>query len=195
VEYKEPIQFADPEVTRLKFDNELNKFLAVEEFYNKKGILCCKVDYPSIYFIFGVPKLIPIPLVFSVRINFTNYDVEPPAVAFINPFTDEVLKREQIPIAFVQFNPGNPFQPQDLLQGIGDIVPFFCIPGIKEYHDHPAHSGDPWFLYRTKGEGSLLFILDQLYNSSIPSAKEYNLNVNVPTIRINQEIIFQQMGK
>lgn len=195
MEYKVPVQFADPEVTRLKFDNELNKFLAVEEFYNKKGILCHKIDYPSIYFIFGAPKLIPIPLVFSVRINFTNYDVEPPAVAFINPFTDEALKREQIPIAFVQFNPSNPFQPQDLLQGIGDIVPFFCIPGIKEYHDHPAHSGDPWFLYRTKGEGSLLFILDQLYNSSIPSAKGYNININVPTIRINQEIFFQQIIK
>ena len=186
---------ADPEVTTLKFEQELVKFRAVEELYKAKGIICTKVAYPSTYFIFGAPKLIPIPLVFSVRVNFTNYDVEPPSVTFINPFTNEVLKREQIPISFIQLNPNNPFQPQDLLQGVGDIVPFFCIPGIKEYHDHPAHSGDPWFLYRTKGEGGLLFILDQLYNSSIPSAKGYNVNINVPTIRINQEVIFQQIIK
>ncbi len=195
MEYKEPIQMADPEVTTLKFEQELVKFRAVEELYKAKGIICTKVAYPSTYFIFGAPKLIPIPLVFSVRVNFTNYDVEPPSVTFINPFTNEVLKREQIPISFIQLNPNNPFQPQDLLQGVGDIVPFFCIPGIKEYHDHPAHSGDPWFLYRTKGEGGLLFILDQLYNSSIPSAKGYNVNINVPTIRINQEVIFQQIIK
>lgn len=193
MEYKEPIQITDPEVTRVKFENEIQKFRAVEDKYRVKGILCTKVNYPNVYFVFGIPKLIPYPIVFSVKVNFTNYDVEPPSVKFINPFTEELLKREQIPIHFIQINNSNLLQPLELVQGAGDIMPFFCIPGIREYHDHPAHSGDSWFLYRNKGEGSLLFILDQLYSTSIPMAKGYMLMVNnLQIVRINQEIVLPQ---
>lgn len=187
MEYKEPVQIADPEVSKRKFEAECHKLKMVEDKYWEKGIICTKISYPNIYFIFSIPKLIPYPIVFSVRINFTNYDFEPPSVLFINPFTFQPLKREQIPIAFIQTNVNNPFQAQDLLQGVGDVLPFFCIPGIKEYHDHPAHSGDSWFLYRTKGEGQLLFIIDQLYVHSIALSKFYQINVSVPTIRIQQE--------
>ena len=192
MEYKELIQVADPEITKRKFEAELGKFKAVEEKYWKKGIICTKIAYPNIYFIFASPKLIPYPIAFSVRINFTNYDFEPPSVVFINPFTYEPVKREQIPIAFIQINPNNPLQVQDLLQGVGEVVPFFCIPGVKEYHDHPAHSGDSWFLYRTKGEGELLFIIDQLYNHSIAiTTSNFLINITVPTVRIQQEIKVQ----
>lgn len=194
MEYKEPIQITDPEVTRKKFSDEVTKFRAVENKYRAKGMLCLEVNFPSVYFLFSIPKLVPYPIVFSTRINFTNYDVEPPSIVFINPFTRELLRREQIPIHFIQMNSNNPLQPQELLQGSGDMIPFFCIPGVKEYHDHPAHSGDPWFLYRTKGEGTLLFILDQLYNYSIPSAKGFLVNANIPMVRINQEIILPQQN-
>ena len=193
MENKEPIQVTDPEVTRVKFENEIQKFRTVEDKYRAKGILCTKVIYPNIYFVFGIPKLIPYPIVFSVKINFTNYDIEPPSVKFINPFTEELLKREQIPIHFIQINNSNLLQPLELVQGVGDIMPFFCIPGIREYHDHPAHSGDSWLLYRDKGEGGLLFVLDQLYSTSIPMVKGYQLIVNhLQTVRINQEIVVQQ---
>jgi hypothetical protein len=26
--------------------------------------------------------------------------------------------------------------------------PFLCLRGIREYHEHPQHSGDEWLLYR-----------------------------------------------
>jgi len=26
--------------------------------------------------------------------------------------------------------------------------PFLCVRGIREYHEHPQHSGDEWLLYR-----------------------------------------------
>ena len=192
MEYKESLQIADPEVTKIKFASEVSKFNAVAEIYRSKGIICTKVSFPDIYFIFAIPKLIPSSIVYSVRINFTNYDVEPPSVVFINPFTEELVRRDQVPIAFIQVNKGNPFQPIDLLQGDGNgnIVPFYCIPGVREFHNHSAHSGDSWFLYRTRGEGNLLFIIDQLYNHSIGIAKGYNavLNLSEFKLQIHQEI-------
>lgn len=50
---------------------------------------------------------------------------------------------------------------QPLLQDYGpEDIPFLCLPGVREYHDHPAHSGDPWELHRTTGAGSLARLVD-----------------------------------
>lgn len=196
MEYKETLQVADPEVTKIKFATEISKFRAVEEKYRTKGIICTKILYPDIYFIFAIPKLTPPLIAYSVRINFTNYDFEPPSVLFISPFTEEPVRHDQVPIAFIQVTKGNPFQPINLLQGSGNMVPFFCIPGVREYHNHSAHSGDSWFLYRTRGEGSLLFIVDQLYNNSIGMAKAYQTVLNLTELKlqvlVQQEIKFNQ---
>ena len=190
MEYNESLQVCDPEVTKIKFASEVSKFKAVENIYRAKGIICSKIFFPDIYFIFAIPKLTPPLIAYSVRINFVNYDSEPPSVVFVNSFTEELVRRDQVPIAFIQVNKNNPFQPIDLLQGNGDMVPFFCIPGIREYHNHSAHSGDSWFLYRTRGEGSLLFILDQLYNYSIGISKGYQIVLNLAAfnLQVQQEI-------
>lgn len=190
MEYKESLQITDPIVTKNKFDTEVSKFKAVEVNYREKGIICTKISFPNIFFIFAIPKLTPPVIAFSVRINFTNYDFEPPSVVFISPFTEELVRRDQVQMLFIQLNKNNPFQPIDLLQGSGDMVPFFCIPGVREYHNHPAHSGDSWFLYRTRGEGNLLFIIDQLYNNSIATAKSFQaiLNLTEFKMQVQQEI-------
>ena len=39
-------------------------------------------------------------------------------------------------------------------------VPFLCIAGVKEYHDHPGHSGDPWEMHRSSGGGRLIRLLE-----------------------------------
>lgn len=184
MEYKETLQTTDPAVTKSKFDSEVLKFQAVQSKYNEKGIICSKILFPNIHFVFSAPKLNPSPIVFAVRINFTNYDVEPPSIVFINPFTGKLVRRDQVPIGFFQATKSNPLQPIDLLQGNGDMVPFFCIPGIREYHNHPAHSGDFWFLYRKNGEGTLPFILDQLYNYSIGTARRFNINLNLAEMKL-----------
>lgn len=190
MEYKETIQVADPEVTKIKFASEVSKFKAVENIYRAKGVICSKILFPDIYFIFAIPKLTPPLIAYSVRINFVNYDFEPPSVVFVNPFTEELVRRDQVPIAFIQVNRSMPLQPIDLLQGNGEMVPFYCIPGVREYHNHSAHSGDSWFLYRTRGEGNLLFIIDQLYNHSIGISKGYSavLNLSEFKLQVHQEI-------
>ncbi len=193
MEYKETIQVTDEKVTREKFAKELEEFRSVEDIYRTKGIICTKVSYPDVYFAFGTPKLSLSILAFAVRINFTNYDFEPPSVVFVNPFTHELVRRDQIKMSFIQAGLSNPLQAMDLLQGRGDMIPFFCIPGTREYHNHHAHSGDSWFLYRTKGEGTLLFLIDQLYNHSIKCLKDYQVVMNLSEMKFQaqQEIKFQ----
>ena len=91
--------------------------------------------------------------------------------------------------------PGVPIQmqirQQDLLQGEPDKIPFLCVRGIKEYHDHPAHSGDSWFLHRNNGEGTLHYILDILYKHSIPNIPAFSVNLT-PVISFQQQIAIKQ---
>lgn len=181
-------QFIEPSISRKKFDREIKKFKKIEQTYRKKGIMLFEHEFPKVILAFAVPKLRPTPpIAFAVKLDFTNYDLEPPSITFIDPFSGDVLKRGQIPVKFLQISQPEQFIPnipaqqqitsQDLLQGNSDTIPFFCIPGVKEYHDHPYHSGDSWFLYRNKGEGELITLVDQLYNYSMPYIQGYQVNL------------------
>lgn len=173
---KSNVQYVEPEVTQIKYKKELSKFLEISSIWREKGVFLIYESFPVVEFMFTTPKLRPSAIAFSVRIDFTNYDIEPPSLKFICPFTGKILTRQEIPVQFLQvkfpekMNDNIPIQiqQQDLLQASSpNEIPFFCIPGIKEYHNHPAHTGDSWLLYRKNGEGGLGFILDQLYDHSI----------------------------
>ena len=189
----------EPEVSRIKFKEEIDDFHKISNDWREKGVFLIHEDYPLVEYLFTTPKLNPSAIAFAVRIDFTNYDIEPPSLKFICPFTKRMLNRQEVLLKFIQIkmpdkvNPNvpiqNQIQHQDLLQG--NEKPFFCIPGVKEYHDHPAHSGDSWLLYRKNGEGRLGFILDQLYNHSIALISSYQVGhtvvgfaeqINVPII-------------
>jgi hypothetical protein len=43
--------------------------------------------------------------------------------------------------------------------------PFLCLRGIREYHEHPQHSGDDWFLYRETV--SLFSMIMSLWRASV----------------------------
>ena len=189
---KSNLQYMEPEVSLIKFKEEVDDFHKISNDWREKGVFLIHKNYPIVEFIFTTPKLRPSAIAFCVQIDFTNYDIEPPSLKFICPFTKKILTRREVPLRFIQINMPdkvdqniqNNIQGQDLLQG--DTVPFLCIPGIKEYHDHPAHTGDSWLLYRTKGEGSLGFILDQLYIHSTARVVSYDLgffyNIQMPII-------------
>lgn len=189
---KSNLQYMEPEVSLIKFKEEMDDFHKISNDWRIKGVFLIHKNYPIVEFIFTTPKLRPSAIAFCVQIDFTNYDIEPPSLKFICPFTKKVLTRREVPLQFIQINMPdkvdqniqNNIQGQDLLQG--DEVPFLCISGIKEYHDHPAHTGDSWLLHRTKGEGSLGFILDQLYYHSTARVVSYNLgflyNIPMPII-------------
>lgn len=175
-------QYSSVEVTKLKFEREVKAFKTLSNDWRTRGVFLIKEDFPKLEFIFTAHKLTPASVVFCVQIDFTNYDTEPLSIRFIDPYSGVRLTRKQIPINFWQVNlppnflPGTPLAPLDLLQGMPDDYPFICIRGVREYHQHPAHTGDSWFLYRTRGEGNLGFILDQLYNFSIDILQNYNID-------------------
>jgi hypothetical protein len=58
-----------------------------------------------------------------------------------------------------------------------DDPPFLCLPGIREYHDNPAHSGDSWLLHRASGEGSLAFILDKICSYGVNPIEQYRIEL------------------
>ncbi|WP_162428191.1 putative metal-binding protein [Pontibacter pudoricolor] len=182
------IQYVDPEVTHQKFQEELEIFFSLREEYRKKGVLLLEQQYPDLYFAFAAPSLYPMPIVFAVRINFVNYDVQPLSVKFVHPLTLEPITIEQVHTNLPRKLVGAP-TPQALLQADLNRIPFFCIPGVREYHNHPFHNGDSWFLYRKKGgEGSLCFLLDnlELYGTSYLTAYTFqiNLNMQIPNLQL-----------
>lgn len=189
-------QVVQPEVTRAKFESELNKFRLLENENRKRGIICLKTEFPVIELAFTAHLLKPPAIVFAVSIDFTNYDVEPPSIVFIDPFTGLPVTTKEIHAKFVKLISGNvqvapgqminiPNFPQNILIGEPNERPFLCIPGVKEYHNHPQHTGNSWLLSRTKGEGDLAFLIDQLYYNSIPFIKSYSVNF---TVGINSQI-------
>jgi hypothetical protein len=188
------IQVTEPGVTKKKFESELSAFRLVENEYQKKGVLCLKIEFPKIEFAFIAHTLKPPPVVFTVSIDFTNYDLEPPSITFIDLITRQRVRTKEVYAKFFKVIPGNmlgqggqiiPINIQSVLIGEPEDFPFLCIPGVREYHNHPQHTGNNWLLLRKSGEGKLAFLLDQLYNHSIPYITSYHIGY---TVGINQQI-------
>ncbi len=186
---KKDIQFVDFEVTKIKFDKEIQEFKNLEGKYRKRGVICTKIEDFSINLIFAIPHFKPQPIAFAVNIDYTNWDSEPPSIKVIDSFTEEVLNKKDIMIEFLQWN-SEKKSPQPIF--IGDKSPFFCIQGVREYHQHPYHSGDSWMLHRTEGEGKLSDLIEKLMKHSISIAGGYFININgfginFPILRIGPD--------
>lgn len=180
---EEAIQYVDEEVSRLKFKRELENFDRLKEHYRQLGVLLLHQSFPDLFFAFVALAVNYKPIVFATCINFTNYDVEPLSVKFVDPLTFQPVRFTQMATRFPRKIEGSS-QPQFLLQAERDEEPFLCIPGVREYHDHIYHNGDLWFLYRKNGgEGSLCFLLDnlQLYGTSHIVTYNFQITMSLGT--------------
>lgn len=90
---------------------------------------------------------------FKARIDLSDFDIRAPSVEFLDPFTDRpldyatsfrALEYEQDRKAHVVLLPDHPTTHKT----------FLCRRRVREYHEHPQHTGDDWMLYRA---GSSLF--------------------------------------
>lgn len=135
---------------------------------------------------FMAPRITPPVVAFGVSLDFTNYDVWPPSVQIVHPFTGEPYKIEQIPTPFPRLVTNEANQPTyvTLAQAYepGE-VPFICLPGVREYHQHPLHTGDQWLLIRNTPAGTVSSVLEPLY--------EYGSSV---LIAINYEVKLKFLG-
>lgn len=179
------LQVIDLAISKAKFDQEVEQFLDGAEIHRKRGIIVLDYAFPDIKLAFCAPQIIPTPIVFAVNINYTNYDMEPLSVKFIDPFTFRLISVPELRHQFGRRGPvvNGKGQIQPLALGLPDGTPFICLPGIREYHNHPDHSNDPWLTHRGKGgEGTLGFIIEKLHQYGIASLNGYLLQITIPQI-------------
>lgn len=108
---------------------------------------------------------------FATRISLDDFDQRAPSVVFCDPFTWEEL-------AYDQLHRGNHIGENNTpLSVILDKhpttkKPFLCMRGVREYHEHPQHTGDDWMQYR-KHIG-LFSTLDTIWKTCV-----YHANPNL----------------
>jgi Predicted metal binding domain len=187
-------QSADPEVSRAKFDSEVANFRALAPQYGARGWFLAEAEFPRVLVVLAAPQLKPPPLVTGVSFDYTDYDLRPPSVRLVNPFTREPWGAEELPTTLPRRVEGQPLaiqgfqlpagaamprimQQQPLMQAYPGALPFLCIAGVREYHDHPAHSGDLWELHRPAGAGRLIRILEVIDTYGLRPLTGYNVNL------------------
>lgn len=182
-------QVVDPAVSRTKFDREVAEYRQLEATYRRRGWWLMEAEFPIVVVAFIATQLRPAPVVCAVRINFANYDVEPPSVQLIDPFTQQPYRASELPTVLlrrqtvqVQGMPGGAqmLSAVPLMQAHQPTdIPFLCIPGVREYHAHPAHTGDGWLLHRGQGAGKLFPILNTIYQYGVQPITEYGVGLRV----------------
>lgn len=157
----------DPEVTKLKLDREIELWHDSADVYRRRGwvILGRRDNEVDVAFLARLtlgPQQVPL-VVTCVRFDFTNYDVWAPAVEFIDPYTGDYTP-PLVP-AVIETEHG----PRNLLIGNHPDTgrPFFCVPGVRQYHTHPQHSGDSWLLHRADREGALVTLCDRIWRAMV----------------------------
>src|SRR5207249_10301979 len=92
-----PDQFVDPQVSRAKFDRELTEYRQLEADYRRRGWLLVRAEFPSVHVVLATPQLTPPAIVTGVAFDYTNYDMRPPSVRLVDPFTAETYKAKELP--------------------------------------------------------------------------------------------------
>jgi Predicted metal binding domain len=192
------LQTVDPAVSRAKFDREIGSFSDLEGDYQKRGWFLLDATFPHVFVVMAAPQISPSPIVTGVLFDYSDYDVRPPSVRLANPFTREPYRAGELPTNLlrqveggalpigISLPPGMPaprmIQQQALMQSYGpEDLPFLCLAGTREYHDHPAHSGDRWELHRTAGAGRLVRLLEIIDTYGVRPLNGYGVNL-VPQV-------------
>lgn len=167
------LQSVDPTVSQRKFEREVAEFQKHAKMYQNRGWFLLKADFPHAHVMLATSQTVPPAIVCGVMFDYSNYDAAPPSVKLVNPFTSQPYRFNQLPTFLRRLVPND--QPEKLIddnlnirvrqhQALmvaqnSDDIPFICIAGVREYHEHPAHTGDAWQLHRPKGAGRLVRLL------------------------------------
>jgi Predicted metal binding domain len=200
-------QFVDVEVSRAKFDREVDEFRQLESDFRARGWLLLDADFPVARVVMCASHLKPPPVITGVEFDYSNYDVVPPAVTFFNPFSGVAYGFDELPTQLKRSVPqAMPFAPnnqagvvvpqmmmvaqQPLLQPRQDgEPPFLCIAGVREYHAHPAHSGDAWELHREAGAGRFVRLLEVIHKYGVEPISDYAIQLNLEVTGLLQSSV------
>ena len=164
----------DPIVTRMKFEKELALLREKRDLLESRGIfLLGSSAQPKLELVFvprhalkaivpvtqqgglflppGARVALDIPslsaIAFKASFDLSDYDLEPPSLEFLDPWTNSILPYHTM-FRALQFDPIRKAHIVLLDDHPITHKPFLCVRGIREYHNHPQHSGDQWLLYR-----------------------------------------------
>jgi len=188
------LQTADPAVSEAKFDAELCEFLTLRREYECRGWFLVEARFPHVFVLLAAPQVKPPAILCGVTIDYTNYDVDPPSVRLVEPFTRVPYLAQDLPTTLNRAMPAQAIPVAGLPAGIQmrgvqplmqahspDEVPFLCIAGVREYHIHPGHTGDDWMLHRASGAGRLVRLLEIIDKYGLQPMRGYGVNL-VPQV-------------
>lgn len=185
----------DSSVEKIKFDAEVSRLRANEERLRGMGVWIAKTSAPHIDLLviprhvarFGVPVASPGSIIVpgqvqvqqfdvtslagrpvGLRLDLTGYDVQPPSVAFLDPFEWKPLRYDALPLGMLADDPAKP-QQIVLDQHPATHQPFVCSRGFREYHEHPQHDGDDWMIYRSAL--NILVLVERLARALVLSVR------------------------
>lgn len=189
------VTLVDAEVTRQKFREELGLWQAHGDLA-KRGwlVLNENQEEPSVELALLARiatslavGFLPV-VVCAIRLRYDNYDLWPPSLTFIDLFTRQPSRPHVR--AFVP----TPEGPRDvLIEGHpATSQPFLCLPGIREYHTHPQHTGDDWLLHRASKEGSISIIAERVWRMMARNVVGLGVSVQaLPVFPLQAQIAIQ----
>lgn len=154
------------EVSRAKLEEELASWRLNEEVYRRRGWILLRADGLIVEVAFigsvAVGDIQLSAVTAAIRLTYDNYDLWPPSLDFIDPRTGDLAVP---PVQALE--PVNGDVRNALLGHPQTGRPFLCVPGVREYHDHPQHTGDDWLLHRAEGAGRLAVICDIVWRRMV----------------------------
>ena len=155
-----------PQVSQAKLDDELAQWHANADVYRRRGWLLLGVEGLRVDVAFlasvAVGDLQLPSVTAAIRLQYDNYDLWPPSLTFIDPRTGDPT----VPPVNAIEQDGAELR-NALLGHPATGRPFLCIPGLREYHSHPQHTGDDWLLHRDQGAGRLAVICDTVWRRMV----------------------------
>jgi Predicted metal binding domain/Protein of Unknown function (DUF2604) len=190
-------QYVDPAVSLAKFDQEIAEYRDLQRDYERRGWFLIEAKFPEVFVVMATVNLRPPALLTGVHFDYANYDAEPPSVRLVDPFTRDAYAAKDLPTTLNRAlpaqqlpMPGMPGQlqvmgAQPLMQAhTPEELPFLCIAGVREYHEHPGHTGDVWELHRASGAGKLVRLIEVIHRYGVEPVRGYGVNL-VPQVTLD----------
>ena len=165
----------DANVSRLKYEREVERLKTQRQLLQSRGIFLLEpIEFPVIELIFvprrpiqiiveaqqagavalpeGTVATVEIPalsgMAFRAHFDLTDYDLRAPSLEFRDAWANIVLSYNTM-LRALEFEEQRKAHLVLLDNHPVTHKPFLCLRGVREYHEHPQHSGDDWLLYRT----------------------------------------------
>ena len=170
-------QLVAREVTAAKVAAHLADGYEHADLYRERGWLLLKAVDTTVEIGFVAAnaaspfRIMPV----AIRLEYDNYDIWPPSLTFVDPLTGQPTP----PPIPAHKREGEVLR-QLIVSGHPETgLPFLCLPGIREYHRHPQHSGDDWLRYRAQGMGAPAVICEWIWKYMTGPVTGIGVNIGV----------------